>query len=46
MIRLEKFIKQFLAEKVATDPIWQLLEVTFIGQQVILVTYCNNSNRN
>jgi hypothetical protein len=42
MIRLEKFIKQFLAEKVATDPIWQSLEVTFLGQQVMLVAYCNN----
>jgi 5'-3' exonuclease len=37
MMRLEKFVKQFLAEKVATDPIWKSLEVTFLGQQVILV---------
>jgi hypothetical protein len=39
MIRLENFVKQFLAEKVATDPVWQSLEVTFIGQQVMLITY-------
>jgi 5'-3' exonuclease len=37
MMRLENFVKQFLAEKVATDPIWKSLEVTFLGQQVILV---------
>jgi hypothetical protein len=43
MIRLERLIKQFLAEKVATDPIWQSLEVTFIGQQVMIVTYCSNT---